>query len=324
MMMPISEPTAERNLDGYGAPTIEWARVRAVLDAELTQAPDTGGPGRHTPWLATSNPDGSPHVVPVGVLSLDGTWYFSSGPATRKSRNLARDPRCAISVATDPFDLVVEGRAERVSDAAELQTVAEAFAAQGWPASVAGDALTADFSAPSAGPPPWHVYRVTPSRVFALGTAEPYGATRFDLAPPRVADTEADADGTDEAQIRTLIERWTQAVHAGDLGGVLADHATDVVMFDVPRPNDVIRGVDAYRATWPPFFEWQRQGAVFEIVELEVTAGDDVAFAHALLRCGMPTDFEKDPDNRLRLSFGLRKERGRWMVMHEHHSFPSP
>lgn len=127
----------------------------------------------------------------------------------------------------------------------------------------------------------------------------------------------------DEAQIRDLIERWAQAVHAGDLKGVLADHSTDIVMFDVPPPNDGVRGIDAYRETWPPFFEWQRQGAVFEIVELDVSAGDDVAFAHALLRCGTPADLEQEPDRRLRLSIGLRKEHGRWIVAHEHHSFPS-
>jgi nitroimidazol reductase NimA-like FMN-containing flavoprotein (pyridoxamine 5'-phosphate oxidase superfamily) len=179
--MPRNEPTSERNLDGYGAPPIEWARVRDVLDGEITQAPETGGPGRHTSWLATINPDGSPHVMPLGVVRVDGTWYFSSGPGTRKSANITRDPRCVVSVATHPFDLVVEGTAERVVDAAELQAVAETFAAQGWQASVAGDALTAEYSAPAAGPPPWSVYRVVPSTVFALGTAEPYGATRFDL-----------------------------------------------------------------------------------------------------------------------------------------------
>lgn len=128
----------------------------------------------------------------------------------------------------------------------------------------------------------------------------------------------------DEAQIRDLIERWAQAVHAGDLEGVVADHATDIVMFDVPPPNDGVRGIDAYRETWPPFFEWQRQGAVFEIVELDVSAGDDVAFAHALLRCGTPADLQQEPDRRLRLSIGLRKEHGRWIVAHEHHSFPAP
>lgn len=181
--MPINEPTSERNLDGYGTPAIEWTRVQQELEAEPTQVPGTGGPDRHTHWLTTSNPDGTPHVRPLGVICADGTWYFNSGPGTRKSRNIARDARCAVSIATHPFDLVVEGRAERVVDAAELQKVAEAFAAQGWQARVAGDALTAEYSAPSAGPPPWYVYRVVPSRVFALGTAEPYGATRFDLTP---------------------------------------------------------------------------------------------------------------------------------------------
>jgi ketosteroid isomerase-like protein len=62
---------------------------------------------------------------------------------------------------------------------------------------------------------------------------------------------------------------------------------------------------------------------VFEIVSLEVTAGDDVAFATALLRCGTDEDFEKDPENRLRLTIGLRKQGGRWIVSHEHHSFPA-
>lgn len=128
---------------------------------------------------------------------------------------------------------------------------------------------------------------------------------------------------TDEAAIRHLIIQWAQAVHTGDLKSVLAEHDPEIVMFDVPPPHDGLRGIDAYRDSWPPFFEWQRQGAVFEIVELEVTAGADVAFAWALLRCGKPTDFEKDPDNRLRLTIGLCKREGRWVVTHEHHSFPS-
>ena len=133
-----------------------------------------------------------------------------------------------------------------------------------------------------------------------------------------------DAEMTDdETQIRALIERWAHAVHAGDLDAVLADHAADIVMFDVPPPSDGVRGIEAYRETWPPFFDWQRQGAVFEIVDLDVTAGDDVAFAHALLRCGTPAELEEDPDSRLRLSIGLRNESGRWIVTHEHHSFPS-
>jgi uncharacterized protein (TIGR02246 family) len=126
----------------------------------------------------------------------------------------------------------------------------------------------------------------------------------------------------DEGQIRELITRWAAAAHDGDMDALLADHDQDIVMFDVPPPYDGLRGIDAYRDSWPDFFEWQRQGAVFEIVELDVTAGDDVAFAWALARCGKPEDLEANPDNRLRITFGLRKRNGRWLVTHEHGSFP--
>jgi hypothetical protein len=174
-------PVSERNLDGYGAPMIEWARVQAALYGDLTQAPGTGGPDRHTAWLTTINDDGSPHVTGIGVAALPGEWYFTSGHGARKARNLARDPRCVISMATHPFDLVVEGRAVPVDDDDELRRVVEWYNAGGWPARVEDGALTAEFSAPSAGPPPWYVYRLVPSKVFALGASEPYGAARFDL-----------------------------------------------------------------------------------------------------------------------------------------------
>jgi uncharacterized protein (TIGR02246 family) len=127
---------------------------------------------------------------------------------------------------------------------------------------------------------------------------------------------------SDENEIRSLVERWAQAVHAGDMEGVLVDHADDIVMFDVPPPEEGVRGLDAYRRSWPPFFEFQKRGAVFDIVSLEITAGNDVAFAQALLRCGTEAELKAEPQNRLRLTLGLRKERGRWIVAHEHHSFP--
>jgi uncharacterized protein (TIGR02246 family) len=126
---------------------------------------------------------------------------------------------------------------------------------------------------------------------------------------------------SDETEIQSLVERWATAVHVGDLDQVLADHAEDIVMFDVPPPSRGVRGIAAYRDTWPPFFEWQASGASFEIVALEVEAGEDVGFAHALLRCGTPEQLREDPDNLLRLTIGLRKADGRWTVVHEHHSF---
>jgi ketosteroid isomerase-like protein len=80
----------------------------------------------------------------------------------------------------------------------------------------------------------------------------------------------------------------------------------------------------AFRSTsnlpWPPFFEWVR-GGTFELESLSVTAGSDVAFAWALLRCGQPADLALRPDERLRLTAGLRRDGGAWTITHEHHSF---
>jgi len=177
--MPVNEPVVERNLDGYGAPLIPWARVRERLDEGFTQGPGSGGPERHTCWLATVRPDGAPHVMPLGALWVDGAFYFSTGATTRKGRNLASNPHCAIAVATHDFDIVVEGEAVKVTDDAKLQRIADIYASQGWQPTVRDGALYAEYSAPSAGPPPWEVYEVTPKTVFGLGTAEPYGATRW-------------------------------------------------------------------------------------------------------------------------------------------------
>ncbi|MEU5246898.1 SgcJ/EcaC family oxidoreductase [Streptomyces asoensis] len=126
----------------------------------------------------------------------------------------------------------------------------------------------------------------------------------------------------DDTQIRALITRWADAVHRGDLGTVLAGHADDLVLYHVTPPHEGIRGLAAYGALWPAFFAWQAEGACFDIDTLHVTAGHDVAYAHALVRCGTPRELAEDPALRLRLTFGLRKEEGRWLIAHEHHSFP--
>lgn len=173
------QPVAEKNLDGYGAPQIPWDRVSGRLDQGFTEAPGTGGPGRHTCWLATVRPDGRPHVVPLGAIWENGVFYFTAGPGTRKAKNLAANPACVITVATHEFDLSVEGRAVKVKDEARLQHIAALFAAGGWEPSVRDGAFYAQYSAPSAGPPPWEVYELVPSTIFAFGTAEPFGATRF-------------------------------------------------------------------------------------------------------------------------------------------------
>ena len=162
-----------KNLDIYGDPPIPWSRALELLEAaSQTQAP-------RTTWLSTVRPDGRPHLVGVGALWVDGKFYFTSGPGTRKSRNLAANPSCALSMALPGLDLVVEGRAAKVTNEATLERLAQRYVAQGWPALASDGAITAEFSAPSAGPPPWHLYAVTPLVAFGVATAKPYGATRW-------------------------------------------------------------------------------------------------------------------------------------------------
>ncbi|UQX88654.1 pyridoxamine 5'-phosphate oxidase family protein [Jatrophihabitans telluris] len=165
----------------YHLPTMDWAAVQSRLDQGFPQAPSTGGPDRHTCWLTTLNPDGSPHVTAVGAIWADGAFWFQSGESTRKGRNIALDSRCALSVATDQFDLVIDGDARRVTDPATVAARARRWNEQGWPARVddSGLALTAEFNAPSAGSPPWFVYRIEARAATALATVDPGGATRW-------------------------------------------------------------------------------------------------------------------------------------------------
>jgi nitroimidazol reductase NimA-like FMN-containing flavoprotein (pyridoxamine 5'-phosphate oxidase superfamily) len=170
------KPATEKNIAGYGLPTLAWDRALERLEQEWKAQPDGSG---HTHWLATVRPDGKPHVVPVGAAWVDDTFYFTSGPGTRKSMNLAQNPHCVITLAASGLDLVVEGEVAKVKDDKKLHRLAEVFALVGWAPTVRDGAFYHDYSAPSAGPPPWELYELTPTKVFGLATAEPHGATRW-------------------------------------------------------------------------------------------------------------------------------------------------
>src|SRR5437588_12677858 len=118
--------------DRYDSPPLDWSAIEARLRGGLSQVPGTGGPNRHTCWLTTINPDGSPHVTGVGALWVDGHFWFQTGKDTRKGRNVARDPRCAISVAAHEFDLVVEGVATLLTDADTIADLSLRLGAAGW------------------------------------------------------------------------------------------------------------------------------------------------------------------------------------------------
>jgi len=162
-----------------GLPPVDWAGIVEKLDAGSAPAPDALN--SRTTWLATVNEDGSPHVTAVGALWLDGTFWFQTGTRTRKGRNVARDRRCSIAMSIRDADLVFEGEATLVTDAAVIARIASAWAAGGWPAQPdeSGSGITAPFNAPSQGPPPWNVYRIEPRSATVVASAEPGGLTRF-------------------------------------------------------------------------------------------------------------------------------------------------
>jgi hypothetical protein len=168
----LMEARETTNLDIYGHDAIPWSRAEEAL---AVGTPST----EVTPFIGTVRPDGRPHAAGIGAGWHDGALYFVTGPETRKGRNLAANPACTISARLPGIDLVLEGEARRVTDRATLETVAKRYNDLGWPAEVEGDAFTAPFSAPSAGPPPWHLYRLDFHTAFGVATAEPHGATRW-------------------------------------------------------------------------------------------------------------------------------------------------
>ena len=130
------------------------------------------------------------------------------------------------------------------------------------------------------------------------------------------------AVSNDEAAVRDVIEAWADAVRRKDYAGILRSHAADFVMFDVPPPFRSV-GLDAYRKTWDLFFSWSSDPIPFQIEELDVTAGADVAFAFASMRCEGPGPDGKSEPLDFRLTMGLKKIDGRWVIAHEHHSVPA-
>jgi uncharacterized protein (TIGR02246 family) len=130
--------------------------------------------------------------------------------------------------------------------------------------------------------------------------------------------------GTVEPEIKALIETWADAVRRHDLPAILAHHDEDIVMFDVPPPLQS-RGLAEYKKTWDLFFAYHQPGQAFDVEELQTRAGDTVAFAVAIMRCGSATVSGPPAPAGLqfRLTIGLCKVDGAWRIQHEHHSVPA-
>lgn len=136
-------------------------------------------------WLVTVRPDGAPHAMPVFAVWSEAAMFVCSKGTTRKSRNLDADGRCVVTTDAGDLHLIVEGTARRVRDEATLRRASGAFnAIYDWPTVVAGDQLDAEYGAPTSGGPPYNVYEITPTKVFALPTdGETTTPTRWRFAP---------------------------------------------------------------------------------------------------------------------------------------------
>jgi ketosteroid isomerase-like protein len=126
----------------------------------------------------------------------------------------------------------------------------------------------------------------------------------------------------DEKAIQELLENWATAVRNRDIERILAHHSPEMLMFDVPLPL-ASKGINAYRKTWDLFFSWSDDPVVFDFNEMNITAGSDVAFVSALMRCAGTEKNGERINLDFRLTVGLRKLQGEWTIMHEHHSIPA-
>lgn len=127
---------------------------------------------------------------------------------------------------------------------------------------------------------------------------------------------------TAEAEIREVVDQWLEAVLAGDVDGIVSHYARDILAFDAVSQLQ-FKGVDAYRTHWEACLAMcPSDTMIFEIHDLNVVAGDDVAFATALTRCGGADENAEEKAGWLRMTVGYRRRNERWMIVHEHFSAP--
>lgn len=165
----MTEPTTA--LDprfSEGTEPTSWAAARRVLEeAQLF-------------WVTTVRADGRPHATPLVAVWLDDALHFSTGWAEQKGVNLAANPHVLLSTGDlrwdAGLDVVVEGRAVRVTDDATLVRLAERWATK-WDGQWRFEARDGAFFFPG-GEQPAIVFRVEAEKVLAFGQGSPFTHTR--------------------------------------------------------------------------------------------------------------------------------------------------
>jgi ketosteroid isomerase-like protein len=128
-------------------------------------------------------------------------------------------------------------------------------------------------------------------------------------------------NSTSEKEVRQLLVKWAESTRLGRTNLILANHASDALIFDVLQPLQY-EGADAYKKSWG---DWQpeTQGeGKFGFTKLSVTANDDMAFATGIIECGGTFPDGRTFEDIVRATFCLTKEDGAWTVRHQHISKP--
>jgi hypothetical protein len=154
-------PVHEQALTGNASNTTSWGVARERL---------ANPENPRTYWLATVRPDGRPHLMPVIAFWIDEAFHLVVGAGTRKGRNLLADVRCALgtgSLKLPSLDIVAEGRAKALDDVGEVRRIAEHLSSNGWELEARGTEVFGPH-APTAGAPPYRIFRIVPTTVFGL------------------------------------------------------------------------------------------------------------------------------------------------------------
>lgn len=106
--MAVLNPKASRPyIPEYGIPDtedgmIDWSWVETQMKPALVY------------WLASVNPNGTPHTVPTWGAWVQGKLYFGGGDKTRHTRNLTHNPNAVAHLESGHEVVIMEGSAQRI------------------------------------------------------------------------------------------------------------------------------------------------------------------------------------------------------------------
>ena len=133
--------------------------------------------------------------------------------------------------------------------------------------------------------------------------------------------TVEETKNNDEAEIKRGIEAGVEAIRHKNLEGIMSLYAQEVVTFDIVPPLRYL-GADALRKRWEEVFFVYQGPVAYEIHDLSITVGDDVAFTSSLNQISGTMNNGHKTDLWLRWTACFRKINGKWLIVHHQNSVP--